>query len=227
MGGGAELAQLLKWTEADANASSRPELTRAFFQLQDALRDRGDVVTGKRRSNPVTTGEESGSRGSSLEELEAWQGPMRTLSSLKDNAETALQLRAAYAADVANCLASLRDEASSAGASSMLISTFSLPVDCRRVPSPCCIVVHTVGASHVSRFRRLPRGAECHLRTTCRFAGICCRGTLYVSRGLALPQDFSDESDDFRHFFLEKLGEPSSQRQLEGVALHTCIAYAC
>jgi hypothetical protein len=58
---------------------------------------------------------------------------------------------------------------------------------------------------------------------TCQFAGICCRGTLYVARGLALPQDFSDESDDFRHFFLEKLGEPSSQRQLEGVALH---AYA-
>ena len=143
MGGGADLAQLLKWTEADANASSRPELTRAFFQLQDALRDRGDVVTGKRRSNSVTTGEESGSRGSSLDELEKWQGPMRTISSLIGNAEIAQQLREAFAADVANCLANLRDEASSAGASSMLNSTFSLPVDCRRVPSPCCIVVHS------------------------------------------------------------------------------------
>jgi hypothetical protein len=78
---------------------------------------------------------------------------MRTISSVKDNAETALQLRAAYAADVANCLASLQDEASSAGASSMLNSTFSLPVDCRRVPSP----------SHASRFRRLSRIAECRL----------------------------------------------------------------
>ena len=104
------------------------------------------------------------------------------------------------------------------------------PARCSTPPSPCRLTAAACQVPAVLVHCCLVP-AMCHVfgacravqSATCRFAGISCRGTLYVAPGLALPQDFSDESDNFRHFFLEKLGEPSSQRQLEGVALH---AYA-
>jgi hypothetical protein len=121
--GGGDLDQYLQWTESDVDAASRLELTRAFLRLQAALRDQS-VVGGGSSARTPSVGDDP----------DAWRGMgMRTLSSIKENAEPAQQLRAAYAADIQACLRELLDAelAGSACASSMLQSTFALPVVCR------------------------------------------------------------------------------------------------